>query len=52
MIDPVTGRFKITQYNDKRAISIKNLVDTMCWPDILDRRKSCMTKDHNLSVMS
>ena len=28
MIYPVTGWFKITQYNDKRAISIANLVET------------------------
>ena len=26
MIDPVTEWFEITQYNDKRAISIANLV--------------------------
>ena len=29
MIDPVTGWSKITQYNDKRVISITNLVETM-----------------------
>ena len=29
MIDPVTGWFEITQYNDKRSISISNLVETM-----------------------
>ena len=29
MIDPVTGWFKITQYNDKRVISITNLVETI-----------------------
>ena len=29
MIDPVTGWFEITQYNDKRAISITNLFGTM-----------------------
>ena len=28
MIDPVTGQFKITQYDDKRALSIANLVET------------------------
>ena len=28
MIDPVTGWFKITQYDDKRVISITNLVET------------------------
>ena len=28
MIDPVTGWFEITQYNDKREISIANLVGT------------------------
>ena len=28
MIDPVIGRFKITQYNKKRSISISNLVET------------------------
>ena len=28
MIGPVTGRFEITQYDDKRAISITNLVET------------------------
>ena len=29
MIDPVTGWFKITQYNDKIAISIAELVETL-----------------------
>ena len=28
MIDYVTAWFEITQYNDKRAISIANLVET------------------------
>ena len=28
MIDPVTGWFVITQYNDKRAISMADLVKT------------------------
>ena len=28
MIDPLTGWFKITQYNDKIAIPIVNLVET------------------------
>ena len=28
MIYPVTGWFKITQYNNKRAISTENLVET------------------------
>ena len=28
MIDPVTGWFEIAQYQDKRVISIANLVDT------------------------
>ena len=28
MIDHVTGWFEITQYNDKREISITNLVET------------------------
>ena len=28
MIDPVTGWFKITQYDNKRSILAKNLVDT------------------------
>ena len=31
MIDHVTGWFKIAQYDDKRAISIADLVETM-WP--------------------
>ena len=29
MIDPVRGWLEITQYNNKRAISISNLVETM-----------------------
>ena len=29
MIDPVTGWFEITQYDDKRAIPTANLVETM-----------------------
>ena len=28
MIDPVTGRFEIVQYDDKIAITIANLVET------------------------
>ena len=28
MIDPVTGWFEVTQYNDKRAMAIANLVET------------------------
>ena len=28
MIDPVTGWFEMTQYNDKRAMSIKNLFES------------------------
>ena len=28
MIDPVTGWFEITQYNDKKAMTIENLVKT------------------------
>ena len=32
MIDPVTGKFKITQYDDKIAISITNPVETMQLP--------------------
>ena len=27
MIDPVTGWFEVTQYNDKRAMTIANLVE-------------------------
>ena len=30
MIKPVTGWFKILQYEDKRAISISKLVETTC----------------------
>ena len=29
MIDPVTGWFEITQYNNKKSITIANLVETM-----------------------
>ena len=29
MIDPVTGWFEITEYNDMRTISTANLVETM-----------------------
>ena len=32
MIDPVTGWFKIMQYDDKRAISITNLVENTWLP--------------------
>ena len=28
MINPVTGLFEVMHYNDKRAISITNLVET------------------------
>ena len=28
MIDPLTGWFEISEYDDKRAISIANLVET------------------------
>ena len=30
MIDPVTRWFEITQYNDKKATDIANLVQTTC----------------------
>ena len=29
MIDPITGWFEITQYNNKKAMTIANLVETM-----------------------
>ena len=29
IIDPVTGWFDITQYNDNKAMKIENLVETM-----------------------
>ena len=29
IIDPVTGRFEIMQYNDKKSLDIANLVETM-----------------------
>ena len=29
MIDPVTEWFEITEYNDKKAMTIVNLVETM-----------------------
>ena len=37
MDDPVTGRFKITEYDNKHATTTTNLVETMCltgypWP--------------------
>ena len=28
MIDPVTGWFEVTQYNDKKGMMIANLVET------------------------
>ena len=28
VIDPVTGQFEITQYNDKKAMTIANLAET------------------------
>ena len=30
MINPVTGWFEVLQYDDKREISISNLVETTC----------------------
>ena len=30
IIDPATGQFEITQYENKCVISIANLVETMC----------------------
>ena len=30
IIDPVTGWCEITQYNDKKSMTIANLVETMC----------------------
>ena len=39
MIYPVTGWFEITQYNDKRAIAIANLVETtwlFIYPGLMD----------------
>ena len=37
MIDPIMGWFEMTEYNDKRTITISNLVETMrltryIWP--------------------
>ena len=37
MDDPVTGWFEVTQYKDKQAMAIANLVETKCldrypWP--------------------
>ena len=52
MIDPVTEWFEITQYNDKRAISIANLVKLCGCMDTLDQQKSRTTEGQNLLVMS
>ena len=52
MIESVTGWYKITQYYDKRAISIKNLVETMWLTRYPVPRKSRITKYHNSLVMS
>ena len=41
MIDPVTEWFKITQHDDKIAISIDNLVETM-WLKINPRTMEIM----------
>ena len=30
MIDPVTGWFEVTQYNNKRVMEIANLVEITC----------------------
>ena len=30
IIDPITGLFEITQYNDIKDITIENLVETVC----------------------
>ena len=35
MIDPITGWFEVTQYSDKKVITIANLVETtwlVCYP--------------------
>ena len=32
IIDPITGWFEVTQYSDKKAMTIANLVETM-WLD-------------------
>ena len=52
MIDAVTGWFKIAQYEDKRAISIANLVETMWLSRYPRPKKSHMTKERNLLVTS
>ena len=44
IIDPVTGWFEITQYNDKRVIYISNLVETT-WLSIYPRPIE-ITYDH------
>ena len=31
MIDPTTGWFEIIEYNDKEAMAVTNLIETM-WP--------------------
>ena len=52
MIDPISRWFDITQYNDKKSMTIANLVETMClvrypWPV-----ESSMTEDGNYLVRS
>ena len=45
MINPVTGWFEIMHCNDKRAISIANLVEMRGCLDTLDQWKLRITKD-------
>ena len=52
MIDPIKGWLKITQYDDKCAITVTNLVENMWLSKYPFKQKSQTLKDLNLLVMS
>ena len=52
MIDPVTGCFETTQYDDTRAISIAILFETTWLSRYSIPIEKRMNKDHNSLVMS
>ena len=52
MIDTVIGYFEVLRYEDKRAITIANLVKLRGCLDILKQQKLRITKENNLLVTS
>ena len=52
MKDPVTGLFDKTKYNDKKKNQQRTYFGVRGYIYTLDQWKLCMTKEHNLLIMS